>query len=76
MKSVRPLPPVYEMISQKIFFFTIDGFPKYNIAWPVQSFLRREPLRQHPLRPAYRAPTGWPNCVEDVKKGLKMEKMK
>ena len=27
MKSVRP-PPLYEMISQKIFFFTIDGFPK------------------------------------------------
>ena len=26
MKSVRP-PPVYEMISQKIFFFTIEGFP-------------------------------------------------
>ena len=28
MKSVRP-PPVNEMISQKIFFFTFDGFPKY-----------------------------------------------
>ena len=28
MKSVRPPPPVDEMISQKIFFFTNDGFPK------------------------------------------------
>ena len=28
MKSVRPPPPVNEMVSQKIFFFTIDGFPK------------------------------------------------
>ena len=28
MKSVRP-PPGYEKGSQKIFFFTIDGFPKF-----------------------------------------------
>ena len=38
MKSVRP-PPLYEIISQKIFHLTNDGFPYHNINSSQKSFL-------------------------------------
>ena len=41
MKSVRPTPPVYEMISQKIFDLTNDGFPYFFIRYNFKSYFSR-----------------------------------